>query len=106
MAHEHMTIAFTCHEIWRSTRTTKSLFFFFKERKRRLKRISKLKGESHRPINQPVMKICFLMGRKQKANCAGLRACPTILKPLPAPAGIFMGRGKKVIRARERLMTV
>lgn len=66
----------------------KNSIFIYRAGEENSKRLSNLWGESQRPINQPVMKVSFPTGRRQKANCAGLRGP----HPFPAPAGIFMSR--------------
>lgn len=76
-------------EMYNNTNTA----FIFTEGVRRIQKdFTNLRGESQRPINHSVMKVSFLTGRRHKENCAGPRAHPSTLHPLPAPAGIFMSR--------------
>ena len=80
----------------------KNSIYFYRGGEENPKRLSNLWGESQRPINQPVMKVSFPTGGRQKANCAGPRAhTTTALHPLPAPAGIFMSVEEETAFARE-----
>lgn len=94
--------------MWWSTGVgDKTAFIFIEGGEGNPKRLSNLRGESQRPINQPVMKVSFPTGRRQKENCAGPRACSTTLHPLPAPAGIFMGREEdSVVWEEEKLNSI
>lgn len=80
---------------------TKTAFIFTDGVSRIQKDFLISRGESQRPINQLVMKVSFPTGRRQKANCAGLRVCSTTLHPLPAPAGIFMSRKEETALPSE-----
>lgn len=99
VAYDQVTIPFK--PPWYGTQpctTTQKQHLFLKKGEKNPKRLSNLRGESQQPINQPVMKVSFPTGRRQKANCAGSRAPPiAILSPSTLSQRLqkFLWAGKK-----------